>query len=220
MDTKETFLIDLDKLCALCKANKTLIQRDFYNHQSFSEPPPIFPNKFYVTIANDTLSYYATRQQMIEGKHWLQMSGFDSNYRVVTGLFRVYHSLMLKTNVIVHIEEKENPTLGETTMDGAVVKGDIDKVKLLQAVDVKLTNSLMNLAARFGKFEMMLYLFDQGIPCSKTTADSATINGYLEIVEWLYIQGIVCYEDTPRRAAESGYDNIIKYLREKGMKCE
>ncbi len=100
MEAKETYFIDFCKFCRLLRVDRKIIQREFFEHNRYDEPPKILPDKFCVVIDYNCIRYYATRALMLKNLFSLQIFADTPSYQITLALFRAYHALMLTDRTI------------------------------------------------------------------------------------------------------------------------
>jgi ankyrin repeat protein len=97
-------------------------------------------------------------------------------------------------------------------MEMASQNGHLEIVKYLVSIDVKPTSDAINYASANGHLEIIKYLVSLGVKPRSKAIDDASTNGYLEIVKYLYSIGVVPTSNAINFASGNGHLEIVKYL--------
>ena len=100
----------------------------------------------------------------------------------------------------------------------AIVNGQISVLKYLREIGCPMDECAYDYAAFGGHLEMVQYLYDIDIECSRTVDACyyAAKNGHLEVLKCLHRYGFCWNKHVCYAASDNGHLEILKYLHENG----
>lgn len=109
-------------------------------------------------------------------------------------------------------------------IDLAVESRDLEKIKMLHNVDIKMkrgthynisyaSKTAMDISARYGELEIVKFLNENRTEdCSENAIDYAAFHGHLDVVKYLFSHNKPYSNRAIEGAAEQGHYSVVKFL--------
>jgi hypothetical protein len=124
-----------------------------------------------------------------------------------------------KTSLTTLLESGFPLNLSKVTTNWAAKNGFLKCLELLHKHECPLSMETMNIAARFGHLEVMVFVKEiGGFEYSKDTVEQAVCGNHVNILQYFYEKSVAWPSEILFQACEYGSLECLKYLHQHGCR--